>query len=130
MRRRAVKVVFDWKASTSDRAVSEDRAGSGPDAALLLRRIRRLPHVKARKHRVANHRLKSVSGLQESALLLQEREHRRRRMHPVAGTGFGEADASGRATLAQGMILRILSHPEPQHDAFLRVLGRARDEQE
>src|SRR5207247_5413372 len=82
----------------------------------LLRRGRHSLPVEAPEHIVANHRLKLVSGLQERALLLQECEHRRRRMHPVAGAGFGKAGASRRASLAQGMILRVLSHPESQHD--------------
>ena len=51
-------------------------------------------------------------------------------MHPVAGAGFGEARAARRAALAERMILRILAHPEAKHDAFLRMLGAARNEQE
>src|SRR5713226_610149 len=81
------------------------------------------------EHFVANDRLKLVSGLQESTLLLQEREYRCRRMHPVASAGFGEARASGRATLAKRMIFGILSHPKSQHDAFLRMLRGAWNEQ-
>src|SRR5450759_2587780 len=50
-------------------------------------------------------------------------------MHPIASAGFSEARDSSRAALAQGMIFRILSHPESKHDAFLRMLRGAWNEQ-
>src|SRR5213080_309884 len=51
-------------------------------------------------------------------------------MDPVARARFSEAWTSGRAALAQRMIFRILTHPESNDDAFLRMLGRAGDEQQ
>src|SRR5213593_4255688 len=50
-------------------------------------------------------------------------------MQPVASAGFSKARASGRTALAQRMILRILSHPESKHDAFLWMLRGAWNEQ-
>src|SRR5258706_4248726 len=51
-------------------------------------------------------------------------------MHPVAAAGFGESSAASRAAFAEGMNLRILSHPESKHNARLRTVGRAWNEQE
>ena len=45
-------------------------------------------------------------------------------MHPVAGPGLGEPGAARRASSAERVILRILAHPEAEHDALLRMVGR------
>src|ERR1700676_3468319 len=50
-------------------------------------------------------------------------------MQPITSAGFREPRAASRATLAKGMIFRILSHPESKHHAFLWMLGGAWNEQ-
>lgn len=62
-----------------------------------LTRRRQCLRVQICRPVVALEWLKLVSGLQESSLGLEKREYCRRRMHPVAATGFSESRASSRA---------------------------------
>ena len=93
-------------------------------------RMEQLPRVEIDQRIVAGDGQKSESGLQQSALLLQKREHRRSRMHPVAPAGFRKAGAPGRAALAQRMVFGILPHPESQHDARFRTVRGSGHEQQ
>ena len=78
------------------------------------------------EHAVVRDRPKPEPRLQHAALLLDNREHRRRLMHPVASTGFSEAGASGRPALAQRVIPRIPAHPETDTDAVPALSRGAR----
>src|SRR4029077_13076860 len=79
---------------------------------------------------VAQDRPKHVSRLQESPFLLQKGKHRRCRMDPVASARLRKAGAACGAAVAERMILRVLAHPEPEHDPFLGMLGRPGYEQQ
>src|SRR3989344_1196628 len=51
-------------------------------------------------------------------------------MGPIAPTCFGKPFASGRPALTERMILRVLAHPEDEHDPFFRLCSRTGNEQE